>query len=209
MKPASEVVYIVDDDECVRDGLSELLTSMKIENKTFCSAEEYLAFDRSDSCACLILDVHLPELSGLELQQQLRGGPSPPSVFISGRGDVPSTVRAMKAGAIEFLTKPIEPGALVPAIRAAFAEDLCKRKKRAELAALQRRFSVLTPREKAVLPLVVSGMLNKQAAHLLGITEVTLQVHRGQIMRKMEAGSFAELVRMAEKLGIGPPDEMV
>ena len=209
MKPASEVVYIVDDDEGVRDALSELLTSINIKNKTFGSAEEYLAFDRSDACACLILDVHLPELSGLELQQKLGCGPSPPIVFISGRGDVPSTVRAMKAGAIEFFTKPIEPGALIPAIRAAFAEDLRNRKRRAELADLQRRFSVLTPREKAVLPLVVSGMLNKQAAHLLGITEVTLQVHRGQIMRKMEAGSFAELVRMAEKLGIGPPDEMV
>ncbi|MBV9508006.1 MAG: response regulator transcription factor [Acidobacteriia bacterium] len=209
MKLTGEVVNIVDDDASVRDALSELLTSLKIENRTFGSAEEYLAFNRTDVCACLILDVHLPELSGLELQQQLAGSPSPPIVFITGRGDIPSTVRAMKAGAIEFLTKPIDPGALLAAIRAAFAEDLGRRKKRAEVAELQRRFSALTPREKVVLPLVVSGMLNKQAAHLLGITEVTLQVHRGQIMRKMEANSFAELVRMAEKLRIYPPDGTV
>lgn len=206
MKPASEVVYIVDDDEGIRDALSELLLSMQIENKTFCSAEEYLAFNRSDDCACLILDVHLPELSGLELQQQLAGSPSPPIIFISGRGDVPSTVRAMKAGAIDFLTKPVDPAELIPMIRTAFSEDLDQRKKRQELADLQVRFEALTPREKAVLPLVVSGMLNKQAAHVLGISEITLQVHRGQIMRKMKADCFAELVRMAEKLEIELPN---
>lgn len=206
MKPTGQIVYIVDDDSGVREALSELLTSLNIENFTFGSAEEYLAFVRSDHSACLVLDVHLPELSGLELQQRLASTPSPPIVFISGRGDVPSTVRAMKAGAVEFLTKPIDVAALIPAIRAAFALDLEKRKKLADLEGLQKRFVLLTPREKEVLPLVVSGMLNKQAANLLGITEVTLQVHRGQIMRKMEASSFADLVRMAEKLGIGLPD---
>lgn len=206
MKSTGQIVYIVDDDSRVREALSELLTSLEIKNFTFGSAEEYLAFVRSDVAACLVLDVHLPELSGLDLQQRLASGPSPPIVFISGRGDVPSTVRAMKAGAIEFLTKPIDPGALIPAIHAALALDLEKRKKLAGLECLQNRFALLTPREKEVLPLVVAGMLNKQAANLLGITEVTLQVHRGQIMRKMEASSFADLVRMAEKLGIGPPD---
>ena len=207
MKATEQVVYLVDDDGRVRDALSELLASMNIEHFTFGSAEEYLAFVRSDVCGCLVLDVHLPELSGLDLQHRLASAPSPPIVFISGRGDVPSTVRAIKAGAIEFLTKPIDPDALLRAIRAAFAEDLEKKKKWAELTSLQDRLALLTPREKEVLPLVVSGMLNKQAANLLGISEVTLQVHRGQIMRKMEAGSFADLVRMAEKLGIRLPDE--
>ena len=206
MKHTGEVVYLVDDDPRVREALSELLASLGIEHLTFGSAEEYLAFVRSDVCACLVLDVHLPELSGLDLQQQLASGPSPPIIFISGRGDIPTTVRAMRAGAIEFLTKPIDPKALLPAIRAAFSEDLERRRKWAELEGLQRRFALLTPREREVLPLIAGGMLNKQAAAFLGITEVTVQVHRGQIMRKMEAGSFAELVRMAEKLGIGTPD---
>ena len=206
MKPTGQVVYLVDDDPRVGEALSELLASLDMEHFTFGSAEEYLAFVRSDTCACLVLDVHLPKLSGLDLQQQLASGSTPPIIFISGRGDVPSAVRAMKAGAIEFLTKPIDPEALLPAIRTAFTEDLERRRKRVELAALQRRLAILTPREREVLPLVVGGMLNKQAAAFLGITEVTLQVHRGQIMRKMEASSFADLVRMAEKLGTGAPD---
>ena len=207
MKATGQVVYLVDDDARLREALSELLSSLNIEHFTFGSAEEYLAYVRSDVCGCLVLDVHLPELSGLDLQQRLASGPGPPIVFISGRGDVPLTVRAMKAGAIEFLTKPIDPDALLGAIHAAFAEDLEKKRKRAELTSLQDRLALLTPREKEVLPLVASGMVNKQAAHLLGISDVTLQVHRGQIMRKMEADSFADLVRMAERLGIGLPDE--
>jgi FixJ family two-component response regulator len=206
MMATGQVVYVVEDDPRVREALSELLASADLDHFTFGSAEEYLAFVRSDACSCLILDVHLPDLSGLDLQQKLDSGLSPPIVFISGRGDIPSTVRAMKAGAIEFLTKPIDPSALIAAIRTAFAQDLEKRKHWADLQRLQNRWALLTPREKEVLPLVVSGMLNKQAANLLGITEVTLQVHRGQIMRKMEAASFADLVRMAEKLRISFSD---
>lgn len=206
MKQPGEVVYLVDDDPRVREALSELLASLKIEHVTFGSAAEYLNYVRTDVCACLILDIQLPDINGLDLQRQLRNENSPPIIFISGHGDIPSTVRAMKAGAIEFLTKPIEPAGLVAAIRAAFALDLEQRHRNSELGSLQRRFVLLTPREREVFPLVAGGMLNKQAAAVLGITEVTLQVHRGQIMRKMEAESFADLVRMAGKLGIPPPD---
>lgn len=206
MKEASEIVYLIDDDPRVREALSELLAALKIECMTFGSAEEYLGFKRSDACACLILDLNLPDKSGLDLQQELRDGLNPPIIFISGYGDVPSTVRAMKRGAIEFLTKPIDRDRLVLAIRMAFAKDLDQRKKMAEVLDLQRRFGLLTPREREVVPLLVGGMLNKQAAAVLGITEVTLQVHRGQIMRKMEAQSFADLVRMAERLDIAERD---
>jgi len=195
------VVYLVDDDPNVREALSELFASLNIAHVAFATAAEYLGYEKSDTCACLVLDVQMPDISGLDLQQRLRDGPSPPIIFISGHGDVPSTVRAMKEGAIEFLTKPVNPEALVAAIRAAFAEDRDQRQKTAELVSLRRRLASLTPREREVLPLIVAGMLNKQAAAVLRITEVTLQVHRGQIMRKMEADSFADLVRMAAKLG--------
>ena len=206
MSQPAEVVYLVDDDPRVREGLSELLASSGIDHVTFGAAAEYLSFDKRDTCACLILDLHLPDVNGLELQRQLNTGSSPPIIFISGNGDIPSTVRAIKAGAMEFLMKPVEPLALLSAIRGAFSEDRKQRQKRAELAELQRRFSSLTPREREALPLIAAGMLNKQAAASLGITEVTLQVHRGQIMRKMKADSFAELVRMAGKLSISTPD---
>ena len=207
MKLTGEVVYLVDDDPSVREALSELFASLTIEHVTFGSASDYVGFVRSDSCACLVLDVQMPEISGLDLQRQLASESGPPIIFISGHGDIPSTVRAMKAGAVEFLTKPIDPQALVAAIRAAFIKDLEQRRKTADLATLQRRFALLTPREREVLPLVARGMLNKQAAAVLGITQVTLQVHRGQIMRKMEANSLADLVRMAGKLGIPEPDQ--
>jgi FixJ family two-component response regulator len=207
MTPTGSVVYLVDDDSRVREALSELLASLEIEHVTFGSAAEYLAFVRADACACLVLDVQLPDINGLDLQRQLADESSPPIIFISGHGDIPSTVRAMKAGAIEFLTKPINPEAFVAAIRAAFTEDQEQRQKTADLVSLQRRFALLTPREREVFPLIVGGMLNKQAAAVLGITEVTLQVHRGQIMRKMAADSFADLVRMAGKLGIPDPDQ--
>lgn len=206
MTQASGVVYLVDDDQGVREAISELLASLKIEHVTFGSAEEYLGYVRTDLCGCLVLDIQLPDINGLDLQRQLGTGSSPPIIFISGHGDIPSTVRAMKAGAIEFLTKPIDPERLLPAIRAAFAEDLERRQKTADRVNLQRRFALLTPREREVLPLIAGGMLNKQAAAVLRITEVTLQVHRGQIMRKMGADSFADLVRMAGKLGIPEPD---
>jgi FixJ family two-component response regulator len=202
MTPADEVVYLVDDDPRVREALSELLASQKIEHITFGSAAEYLGFARSDTSACLVLDVQLPDINGLDLQRELARESSPPIIFISGHGDVPSTVRAMKAGAIEFLTKPIDPEAFLRAIRAAFAQDLDERRKAAELTSLQQRLDLLTPREREVLPLIVAGMLNKQAAAALGIAEVTIQVHRSQVMKKMEAESFADLVRMAAKIGI-------
>jgi FixJ family two-component response regulator len=203
------VVYLVDDDPRVREALSELLASLKIDHVTFASAAEYLRYPRSDESACLVLDVHLPDINGLDLQQQLADESGPPIIFISGHGDIPSTVRAMKAGAMEFLTKPINKDALVAAISAAFVKDLDQRQRTADLTSLQLRFALLTPREREVLPLVVAGMLNKQAAAALGISEVTLQVHRGQIMKKMEADSFADLVRMAGKLGIPEPDRTV
>ncbi len=197
-----EVVYLVDDDTRVREGLSELLASHEIEHVTFGSASEYLEYTRSDLSACLILDLKLPDIYGLDLQRQLAETNCPPIIFISGYADIPSSVRAMKAGAIEFLTKPVDEETLIAAIRAGFARDRRQRQIAAELASLQERFSTLTPREQEVFPLVTNGMLNKQSAAVLGVSEVTLQVHRGQIMRKMKAESFADLVRMAEKLHI-------
>ncbi len=205
MMQSGELVYVVDDDPHVRESVSELLASLGIEHVTFGSAAEYLAFEKSDAASCLVLDIQMPEMNGLDLQQQLASESSPPIIFISGHGDIPSTVRAMKAGALEFLTKPIDPKALVAAIEAALIKHRKGRQKTAEMTNLRRRLALLTPRERQVLPLVVSGMLNKQAAALLAITDVTLQVHRGQIMRKMEANSFADLVRMAGELGIPEP----
>jgi FixJ family two-component response regulator len=201
----TQVVYLVDDDPSVREALCELLALFKINVVSFASAQEYLAYSRSDTLACLLLDLELPDLNGLELQERLGREAAPPIVFISAHADIPSTVRAMKAGAIEFLTKPIEPQALLAAISAAFAQDGIERERKANLVALQHRLGKLTPREREVFPLVISGLRNKQAAAMLGVTEVTLQVHRGQIMRKMAARTFAELVRMGEKLGISMP----
>jgi FixJ family two-component response regulator len=155
-----------------------------------------------DSAACLVLDLQLPEMSGLVLQEQLGCKSSLPIVFITAHGDIPSSVRAMKAGAIEFLTKPVDREALIAAIHTAFARDRENRAHQANLSELQNRFLRLSPREREVLRLVVAGFLNKQSAAMLGITEGTLQIHRGQIMRKMAAASFADLVRMCEALGI-------
>ena len=200
-----EVVYLVDDDARVREGLSELLASHGIEHVVFGSASEYLEYTRSDLSACLILDLKLPDINGLDLQRQIAEPNCPPIIFISGHADIPSSVRAMKAGAIEFLTKPVDEETLIAAIQAGFAKDRRQRQIAAELASLQERFSTLTPREQEVFPLVTDGMLNKQSAAVLGVSEVTLQVHRGQIMRKMKAESFADLVRMAEKLCIFRP----
>jgi len=168
----------------------------------FGSAAEFLESEKPDAPACLILDLELPDVSGLELQQELAAGDAPPIVFITGHGDVPSSVRAMKAGAIEFLSKPLGEGELLQAIDAAIILDREARRKRSELAELQKHYSLLTPREREVLPFVVAGFANKQTAGDLGIAENTIGVHRGQIMRKMGARSLAELVRMADKLGI-------
>jgi FixJ family two-component response regulator len=199
-----ELVYVVDDDSRIRDSLSELLASFSLPVHCFGSAKKYLQHSRDDTCACLVLDIQLPDLDGLELQEQL-AATGPPIVFLTGHGDIPRSVRAIKAGAIEFLTKPVDSEALIAAIQAAFTRDRRERAANATLAVLRDRWSTLTPREREVLPLVVGGLRNKQAAWSLGISEVTMQVHRGQIMRKMAARSFAELVRMSEKLGLPLP----
>ena len=196
------IVYVLDDDYRVREALTSLLLSVGLRVEAFASAAEYLKFQRPDSPACLILDLELPGMSGLELQQKIAGSDAPAIVFVTGHGDVPSSVRAMKAGATEFLLKPFDDQELLRAIDAAIAQDRETRLKRAELAELQRRYALLTPREREVLPFVVAGLLNKQTAAELGNSEITIQVHRGQIMRKMAASSLADLVKMAGKLGI-------
>jgi FixJ family two-component response regulator len=192
----------VDDDRRICEALSELLSSFDLHVVTFGSAAEYLAYPKPDVPSCLILDVELPDINGLDLQSRTTHEYHPQIVFITGHGDIPTSVRAIKAGAVDFLTKPFKEADLMRAIDAAIAQDRDARRKRAELAELRQRFSSLTPREREVLPLVVSGLLNKQAAAELGISEVTLQIHRGNIMKKMEAGSLAELVRMAGMLEI-------
>jgi len=195
------VVFVVDDDLRIRESLSSLISSMGLQVAVFGSAAEFLEYEKPDAPACLILDLQLPGENGLELQQQLTNGDAPPIVFISGHGDIPSSVRAMKAGAIEFLSKPFSEQELMRAIDNAVALDRIARQKRTELAELQRHYSLLTPREREVLPFVVAGYANKVTAAELGTSEITIGVHRGQIMRKMEAKSLAELVRMADKLG--------
>ena len=202
MSKDSSIVYVLDDDYRVREALTGLLSSVGFRVEAFASAAEYLKFKKPDSPACLVLDLQLPGMSGLDLQREIAGGDAPAIVFVTGHGDVPSSVRAMKAGAIEFLLKPIDDQELLRAIDAAIAQDREARLKRAELAELQRRYALLTPREREVLPFVVAGLLNKQTAAELGNSEITSQVHRGQIMRKMAASSLADLVKMAGKLGI-------
>ena len=200
--PRDSIVFIVDDDQRIREALSDLLASFDMRAVTFGSAAEYLAYPKPAVPACLVLDVELPDINGLELQRLIVQGDHPQIVFITGHGDVPSSVRAIKTGAVDFLTKPLKAADLMQAIHAALAQDRETRRKRAELADLRQRLSRLTPREREVLPLVISGFLNKQAAAELHISEITLQIHRTNVMKKMAAGSLAELVRMAEALGI-------
>ena len=196
------IVLIVDDDRGIRESLTALLSSFDMHAIAFGSAAEYLAYPKPEVPACLILDVELPDLNGLELQSRIAQGHHPHIVFITGQGDIPSSVRAMKAGAVDFLTKPFREADLMRAINAALAQNRDAGRKRGELDELRRRLSTLTPRERDVLPLVASGLLNKQAAAELGISEVTLQIHRGNLMKKMGAGSLADLVRMAGKADI-------
>jgi FixJ family two-component response regulator len=196
------IIYVLDDDARVRESLTALLSSMGRKVIAFASATEYLRFSRPDLPGCLVLDLEMPEMTGLELQRQLADQEGPPIVFLTGRGDIPSTVRAMKAGAVEFLSKPYDEEELVQAIDAAIAADGQARVIYAELRELRKRYASLTPRERDVLPFVVSGLLNKQTAGELGTSEITIRIHRGQIMRKMAADSLADLVRMAAKLGI-------
>ena len=202
MDPQDHIVFIVDDDRRICEALSDLLSTFDLRVVTFGSAAEYLAYPKPDVPGCLILDVELPDISGLDLQSQIQQGNHPQIVFVTGRGDIPSSVRAMKAGAVDFLTKPFVEADLMRAVRAAIAQDRDARRKRAEMAELNQRLASLTPREREVLPRVVSGLLNKQAAAELGISEITIQIHRGKIMQKMRAESLPELVRMATTLGI-------
>src|SRR5262245_29699467 len=200
------IVYIVDDDRGIREALTDLLSSFDMHAIAFGSAAEYLAHPKADVPACLVLDVDLPDINGLDLQSRMRQGDHPPIVFITGHGDIPSSVRAIKAGAVDFLPKPFKQEDLMRAIDSALAQNRDARARRADVADLHERLATLTPREREVLPLVVSGLLNKQAAVQLGISEITLQIHRGHIMKKMGAGSLAELVRMAGTLKIPVPD---
>jgi FixJ family two-component response regulator len=202
MGTENEVVYIVDDDPMVRDALSSLLRANGKNVRVFTSGAEFLNFKRDDTAACLILDLKMPGMSGLEVQSVLSALISIPIIFITGRGDIPTTVRAMKGGAIDFLTKPVDEVVLLSAVEQALRKDCIAKREALEQADLVARYSSLTPREKELLPMLVRGLLNKQAAAELGITEYTVQIHRGNIMRKMKADSFAALVRLATKLGL-------
>jgi len=194
-------VYVVDDDESVCRALARLIRSVGLAAETFHSAKAFLDHTPPDGPACLVLDVRLPGASGLDLQAALsQAGRDLPIVFITGHGDVPTTVRAMKGGAIDFLQKPFNDQELLDCVQRAIARSRTQRAERAERAELDRRFQALTPREREILLHVVTGKLNKQIAGDLGIAEKTIKVHRGRVMEKMQAGSVAELVRMAEKL---------
>lgn len=202
MNRACHIIYIVDDDARIREAITELLESHGFQTMAFASAGEYVHAEKPDVPGTLILDVELPDINGLELQNQIADEDHPPIVFITGHGDIPSSVRAIKRGAVDFLTKPFSDVDLLAGVRTALARDEHARGERAEIRTLRARYEVLTPREREVLPLVVSGLLNKQAAHALGISEVTLQLHRRSVMQKMSAASLADLVRMADRLRI-------
>jgi FixJ family two-component response regulator len=196
------VVYVVDDDDRVRAALEDLLASCGYHAQTFGSATEFVGKVRPAIPSCLVLDVELPDINGLDLQRQLSRDLHPPIVFITGHGDIPSTVRAMRDGAVDFLPKPFSDEHLLAAIESALARDRAARAANAEVEQLRTRYSSLTPRERETLPLIVSGLRNKQAAAVLGISLVTIQIHRGNVMRKMQARSLSELVRMSETLQI-------
>jgi FixJ family two-component response regulator len=199
----SATVFVIDDDTNVRASLQGLLKSAGLRSKSFETAEQFLEEEPCSGPSCLILDVSLPGISGLEFQERMRKtGRQIPIVFITGHGDIPMSVRAMKAGALEFLTKPFDDGQLLSAVEQALEQDAAARQMQAHLDDLRSRYKLLTAREQEVMALVVTGLLNKQVAAELGTSEITIKVHRARIMNKMQAGSLAELVRMAESLGI-------
>ena len=197
------IVFVVDDDLSVREALEGLIRSARLKVETFRSAREFLARPRAEMPSCLVLDVRLPGLSGLDLQKRMaEANLQIPIIFITGHGNVPAAVQAMKAGALEFLTKPFTDRDLLDAIEQAIERDRAARRHQAEMRELRGRYESLTPREREVMELVVSGLLNKQAAAELGTSMVTVKIQRGQVMRKMRADSLADLVRMSESLGI-------
>jgi FixJ family two-component response regulator len=199
------IVLVLDDDPGVGEGLAGLLHSAGLESEVYTSPQEYLRHPRPASPACLILDVQLRDLSGLELQADLaKGDPPLPIIFITGHGTIPMSVRAMKRGAVEFLTKPFDAEELLDAVHQALSQDRGARERRTELLELQARLAALTPREREVFDLVVTGQLNKQIAAALGCSEQTVKVHRGRVMRKLAAGSVADLVRLAERIAEAP-----
>ena len=208
MTELRSMVFVVDDDASIRNALKSLIRSVGLPVELFASAQELLQTKRPDVPSCLVLDIRLPGISGLDFQRKLtEANISIPIIFITGHGDIPMSVRAMKAGAVEFLTKPFRDQELLDAIQLALERDRLRRQQEAEITTLLDRYEWLTPREREVLPLVVSGLPNKQIATAIGTSETTVKVHRGQLMRKMGADSLPELVRMAQKLGIAstPP----
>ena len=208
VNPEEPIVFAVDDDPSMREALARLFRSIGTRAKIFASAQDFLKFTRPDAPACLVLDVRLPGLSGLDLQHELAAADCTlPIIFITGHGDIPMSVEAMKTGAVEFLTKPFRDQALLDAIHKAIQQDIANRKHRGQIAEQRARYNLLTKREREVLGLVVTGLLNKEIAGKLGTTEFTIKIQRRRVMQKMAVGSLAELVRTAEKLGIPSPTD--